>query len=217
MLVDEWIPMPTPLTTGGYAGTSRCEDSGLLCSYKDCLGATSGGGALGVCSRCHDRTAHPTRTSKLGYSLGMDIVQRVLPLHISWPCRRTRWWCTLLPKAFQIYDFGPMPVFEKFQTVQSIFGKWPIWPEDVEHALELSDEELRIYLDPAFGTDQRRLQMNGTASCILHSYGSVLKECPCACRGKFSLHRLQRDGVRGFFVQGKNKERYLHVAEAAFL
>ena len=155
---------------------------------------------------------------KLGHSLGMDIVQRVLPLHFSWPCRRTRWWCTLLPRTFQIYDIGSMPVFEKFQKVQSIFGKWPIWPDEVESLLELSNDELRIYLDPAFGTDQRRLQMNGTASCILHSYGSVLQECPCACRGKFSMHRLQRDGVRGYFVQGKNnKERYLHVAEAAYL
>ena len=155
---------------------------------------------------------------KLGSSMGMDIVQQVLPLHSTWPCRRTRWWCALLPKALQIQDFGLMPTYESLQEIRAILPQWPIWPDEVEKQLDLTEDELRVYTNRAFGSDVRHLQLNGIAPCILHSYGSVLQECPCGCRGKFSPLRLLRDGVRGFYVMGKtSQERYLHVAEAAYL
>ena len=155
---------------------------------------------------------------KLGASLGMDIVQRVLNLHVTWPCRRTRWWCLIIPNKYQLAELNAMPTSPQMQAVQSLFREWPLWPTDIEDELTLNEEEHAVFGNPAFGDDVRHLRRNEPAPCLLHSYGSVLQACPCGCRGPFSKIRLMRDGVRGYYIIGRNGQaRFLHATEATFL
>lgn len=155
---------------------------------------------------------------RLGWSLNMEIKQRLLHLHAIWPCRRSRWWALMIPIKYQLYDIGNLPSAEPFPDMNHIFARWPIWSDEVEAELQLSEDELTMFSNKIYGCDERHLRIDRPAPCILHSYGSVLRECPCGCRSKFSLRRLQRDGIRGYYVIGCNgKERYLHVAEAAYL
>ena len=155
---------------------------------------------------------------KLGWSLGLQIEQKILDLHLTWPNRRTRWWASMIPRQYELYDLGQLPHDPEMRKLSDNFPNWPVWPNASETMLELTQDELEIYNDPQFGTDDRYLQKDKAAPCILHSYGAALQPCPCGCRGLFSWKRLQRDGVRGFFVFGKHgRERFLHVQEAAFL
>ena len=58
VLVDEWLSMPTLITTGGYAGTCRCENTGLLCSHQSGVGTTGCRSTPGMCSGGDACTAH---------------------------------------------------------------------------------------------------------------------------------------------------------------
>eukprot|EP00435_Cladocopium_sp_Y103_P032649 s829_g8.t1 len=177
------------------------------------------GGLLLECVPAALHAPHVQRElRKLCWSLGMELHQRVLHLNAVWPSRRSRWWAMLVPVTYQLSDISNMPSVTPSPQVQHVFARWPLWPDDEEKELELSDEEYTMFQDKMYGDDVRHLRMDMPAPCLLHSYGSVLQECPCGCRGKFSWNRLQRDGIRGFFVIGKSgRARYLHVAEAAYL
>ena len=154
---------------------------------------------------------------KLGASLGLDLIQRVLNLHVTWPCRRTREWCVVIPNKYQIAELNAMPSLPQLNAVQALFPHWPLWPQDIDDELTLNQEELAVFGDNVFGDDVGHLRRNEPAPCLLHSYGSVLQACPCGCRGPFSKLRLLRDGVRGYYVVGRNgKARFLHVAEQLF-
>lgn len=152
------------------------------------------------------------------WSMGMELQQRVLHLHATWPCRRTRWWAMLVPTKYTVESLMPLPQGDTMPALHHIIDRWPCWPEQDEAALALSDEEIQVFHNPLYGDDVRHLRMNQVAPCLLHSYGSVLHACPCGCRGPFNVLRLQRDGVRGFYVLGhQGQPRYLHVNEAAYL
>ena len=152
------------------------------------------------------------------WSMGMELQQRVLHLHATWPCRRTRWWAMLVPTKYTVESLMPLPQGDTMPALHHIIDRWPCWPEQDEAALALSDEEIQVFHNPLYGDDVRHLRMNQAAPCLLHSYGSVLHACPCGCRGPFNVLRLQRDGVRGFYVLGhQGQPRYLHVNEAAYL
>ena len=155
---------------------------------------------------------------RLGWSLNMEIKQRLLHLHALWPCRRSRWWALMVPIKYQLFDIGNLPSCDPSPDMHYIFARWPLWGEEVEAELQLDEEELMLFRNKDYGRDERHLRIDCPAPCILHSYGSVLRDCPCGCRRKFTLGRLQRDGIRGYYVIGCNgKERYLHVSEAAYL
>ena len=155
---------------------------------------------------------------RLGWSLNMEIKQRLLHLHALWPCRRSRWWALMVPIRYQLFDIGNLPSCDPSPDMHYIFARWPLWGEEVEAELQLDEEELMLFKNKDYGRDERHLRIDCPAPCILHSYGSVLRDCPCGCRRKFTLGRLQRDGIRGYYVIGCNgKERYLHVSEAAYL
>eukprot|EP00435_Cladocopium_sp_Y103_P074350 s200_g48.t1 len=155
---------------------------------------------------------------RLGHSLGMEIQQRVLHLHGFWPSRRSRWWALIVPREYQLVDMGNLPQEQPTPELQHILHRWPIWNEAEERELTLTEEELQVFQNKMYGSDVRHLRINEPVPCILHSYASVLQECPCGCRAKFSILRLQRDGVRGFYVLGRDGQpRFLHVQEAAFI
>jgi hypothetical protein len=155
---------------------------------------------------------------QLGWSLGLEICQTTLTLSNFWPNKRTRWWALLVPKIYSVGHISNLPMDTSFQHLQDIFARWPIWSDEEERELEVSDLELEMFHNKAYGGDVRLLQVNQPVPCLLHSYGAVLSDCPCGCRKKLSMQRLLTAGMRGFYVIGKHgKPRYLHVAEAAYI
>ena len=131
----------------------------------------------------------------------------VLSLQDQWPCNRVRWWAILAPNT-------------SYSTIQHIIPDWPLWEPQEEQLLQLDQEEITYYTDLNFGQEERLLQQTGTCPTLLHSYGNVLRKCPCGCRqAAFSLERLQRGGVRGCYIisQVTGKPRFLHTSEAAIL
>ena len=157
---------------------------------------------------------------RLAWSMGMSLQQRILHLSRCWPCSRTRWWCIITYMPLQVDAFPDLPATEPAPVVGDLLKTWPIWPQDIETQVKLTEEEFQVYNDPRFGSDQRHLRADCTCPCILHSYGSVLEVCPCGCRlHPLSGFRLERDGVRGFYVQSEVDQawRYLTTYEAALL
>lgn len=155
---------------------------------------------------------------KFCWSLGMELYQTVLHLHATWPCRRSRWWAMMVPRKYPVHSLALLPDPDPHPLLHHVFDRWPVWPDVEEDMLYLTDTELSVMDNPVYGSDIRHLRMNQVVPCLLHSYGSALQACPCGCRGPFSRVRLVRDGVRGFYVMGKNgRPRFLHVQEAAYL
>ena len=144
--------------------------------------------------------------------MGVEVHQRNLHLSRCWPCSRTRWWCVMTFKSYQVKTLPDLPLSEP--------QPGPTWPQEVGAQLKLSAEEYEVYMDARFGADQRQFRSDRACPCILHSYGSVLAVCPCGCRPHpFSRRRLERDGIRGFFVQSSVDQDYRDLAtkEAALL
>lgn len=157
---------------------------------------------------------------RLAWSLSMDIVQTVLNLDRTWPCRRTRWWAILKPVKYQITCIPDLPEDPMLAVVGQLFPLWPRWDPTIEEELHLTDYELEIMQDRRFGRDLRQLARDDVVPCFLHSYSNALRGCPCGCRqGGFSHHRLIRDGVRGFYIVSMvtGRHRWLHPREAALL
>ena len=154
----------------------------------------------------------------LAWSMGMDLHQRVLHLHHSWPSFRTRWWCIMTFQRYQIDQFPDLPRVEPLPVVGDLLTTWPSWGDSIESQVLLTADELRIFGDARYGTDQRWLRADKPCPCLLHSYGSVLDKCPCGCRAHpLASYRLVRDGVRGFYVLSAetSQARYLTTKEAA--
>ena len=150
----------------------------------------------------------------------MHYVQKIISLEDIWPCRRTRWWLLMIPKKYDLKDIQAFPQDGNLQHINQLFMDWPHWPESEEIDLLLTEEELRILQDERYGDDIRWLREIRTCPCILHSYATVLRACPCGCRKTgFSFERLLRDGVRGFYIRSPvtHKPRWLHPREAALL
>lgn len=64
---------------------------------------------------------------QLAWSMGMDVHQRILHLNLAWPNMRTRWWCIMTFKDFQIEHFPDMPCSGKAPVVGDILQVWPCW------------------------------------------------------------------------------------------
>ena len=148
--------------------------------------------------------------------MGFQLKTIVLSLQDQWPCNRVRWWAILAPKELDLTDFVPCRKGIHFSTIQHVIPDWPLWDTVAENQLQLNEVELTFYTDSNYGL----LQQSGTCPTLLHSYGSVLRQCPCGCRqAPFNLQRLQRGGIRGCYIisQVTGKPRYLHTSEAALL
>ena len=157
---------------------------------------------------------------RFAWSMNMTLQQRVLHLANCWPCSRTRWWCIITFREYQIEVFPDLPRTEPPPVVGDLLSEWPSWPPEIEAQVRLTAQEYQLYMNPMFGKDQRHLRLDKASPCLLHSYGSILEACPCGCRSyPLSLNRLERDGARGFFVQSSvdQRMRYLTAQEAALL
>jgi len=157
---------------------------------------------------------------RLAWSLHMDIVQTILNLDRTWPCRRTRWWVLIKPVEYRLHGVPDLPDDPLLRVVGQLFPLWPRWSLDEEEELELTDHELEILRDRRYGNDLRQISREDVVPCFLHSYSNPLRGCPCGCRSVgFSTYRLLRDGVRGFFIISMvtGKQRWVHPREAAIL
>ena len=143
-----------------------------------------------------------------------------LALQDQWPCRRDRWWALLAPLEFDLTNLKSWAKDDLHSTIGHIIPDWPLWDNQVEEELQLTETELYHYNNHLFGMETWLLEQSGICPTILHSYGSVFTKCPCGCRNAaFRPERLQRGGVRGCYVlsQTTGKPRFLHTAEAALL
>ena len=156
----------------------------------------------------------------LGWSLGMNITQTILHLERGWPCRRTRWWMLMVPMHYKIHSIPDIPMDENMQRLDKLIMVWPRWSDEEEDQLRIPTEELVMLNDKKYGSDCRVLRSDQPCPCLLHSYSSAMGPCPCGCRQQgFSMERLLRDGLRGFYVHSSRDgaPRWLHPAEAALL
>ena len=156
---------------------------------------------------------------QLSWSMGMEIYQKILALDRTWVCRRTRWWMIMVPKKYHIGQIQDLPWDDSFQKVEDLMHTWTSWGEEASD-LTVSAEELDMMHNPNLGSDARRLRQSGKCPCILHSYGTFHRPCPCGCRkSPFNICRLEAGGLRGFYVidEQEGVPRFLHVKEAAML
>ena len=157
---------------------------------------------------------------RLSWSLGMDLSQTILNLDRTWPCRRTRWWALVKPTEYKLHHIPDLPEDPLLKVVGQLLPLWPRWDGSVEEDLHLTEYELEIMRDKRFGSDHRQIARDDVVPCFLHSYSTSLRSCPCGCRSSgFSAYRLERDGVRGFYVVSMvtGQQRWLHPREAALL
>ena len=135
-----------------------------------------------------------------------------------WPCRRERWWALCLPLAIPYVPLLPWPKDPTCCRVAQLIAAWPIWSDEEESQLLLTEEEIKAYFE--LYPEANRM-LNGSLPCptLLHSYGNATTACPCACRNTGFKHaRLQAHGRRGVMITGKfGKPRFLHPKEVGFL
>ena len=149
----------------------------------------------------------------------MHCKKLTLDLQHQWPVRRNRFWCHLISKDHPNIELPSWPISQDFACLSSVMPMDAIWDIDEEKILEWDDVENAIYMDVAYGHDQRLLQPNDKAPTFLHSWGHVSRPCPCGCRAAFSDARLRKHGARGFGLRSmrSGKMRHLHPAEGALL
>ena len=124
----------------------------------------------------------------------------ILELAHQWPSRRRRWWCALVPQGcpLVLYNWNDL---SRDQTIANILPVWPAWDWQEEADLQWTAAEASAYDNPEFGSDARRLNMQGVAPTALHSYGCALRPCPCGCRAAaFTEGRLLSHGLRGYGI-----------------
>ena len=164
---------------------------------------------------------HPlvrTMLAELVGKLGWRQHHLVLELSDQWPCRRSRWWCLLVP-ADTPFQLEAWPRQATTPCIADVISEWPSWEAQAIEQLQWDEEETKHFLDPALGNDPRVLDLCGVAPTALHSWGSQLRHCPCGCRGPLSLHRLRTSGLRGFGVPFDDKValRHPHPHEVGLL
>ncbi|CAK9103232.1 Retrovirus-related Pol polyprotein from type-1 retrotransposable element R2 [Durusdinium trenchii] len=145
---------------------------------------------------------------------------KVLHLGRALPSRRTRWWLVALPTSLNLPKLSDLPLALHRQTLGQLVRQWPTWPKEEERELKLTQSELDMYQDPAYGVLPRLLDMNGVAPTLLHSAGHHLVDCPCGCRGPISDVTLRARGWQAIVVNSNYSDialRHVHHNEAAFL
>eukprot|EP00438_Fugacium_kawagutii_P015539 Skav211012 [mRNA] locus=scaffold134:43576:44772:+ [translate_table: standard] len=180
-------------------------------------------GAEAVLLECVANVVHFEDAQKLinqcADAMQMSCERMVFDLGDQWPMSRKRFWCLMIPcdtcPMEQI--LVPWPQTDLFTTVGHIMPLDAIWEH--EDSLIWDDAEQQIYGDPNYGSDTRILGPGDKASTVLHSWGNVLRPCPCKCRGALSMQRLRTGGVRGFgLISVKSGQpRHLHPEEAKLL
>ena len=142
-----------------------------------------------------------------------------LELAEQWPARRRRWWCAMLPQghSFELCNWSKD---SRYTSISDVLPEWPSWSMAEEQDLQWSEEEKDKYSDPLYGSEARRLDMQGVMPTALHSWGSALRSCPCGCRQRpFAEERLRSHGLRGFGVWSDVIQdiRFAHPKEVGYL
>eukprot|EP00438_Fugacium_kawagutii_P013642 Skav213115 [mRNA] locus=scaffold107:37661:42058:+ [translate_table: standard] len=157
---------------------------------------------------------------KLAILMGWHIKEVTLALSQQWPCRRHRWWALLYPQHWGDGMLHKWPVDDRYQMIGNILPDWGLWDDSIEVTLRLTPNELQVFMDPQFGSDDRILTLQSMAATFLRSYGSIFTACPCGCRDQpFALATLVQKGLRGCFVLSRRdgQPRYLHPSELSAL
>ena len=156
---------------------------------------------------------------KYAQDASMSCHKMVFDLQHQWPVKRNRFWCYMLHQDIQAPSIQPWPKTTDYQRLQDVMPLDAIWSPEEEQQLEWDASEVAIYMDPAYGHDQRVLQPGDKAPTMLHSRAHVNRPCPCGCRAAFSDRRLRQGGARGFGLLSActGKCRHLHPAEGALL
>ena len=150
--------------------------------------------------------------------VGMKWQSQILHLDETWPCRRTRWWCLIVPPEIkQHLCLQDLPRVPGLQTIAAILPDWPSWPATEVEDLTWSLEEEQFHEQYAV-LDHLVLQKGTKCPTLLHSSGHLDRGCPCGCR-QYGLahHRLAKDGISAVAIPCTDgKLRHLHPAEAGF-
>ena len=164
-----------------------------------------------------------SQLSKFCQKCGFSICQRVLHLHHIWPSKRSRWFAVLVPVSFGYGFFPDLPCLDRAPVVGDLFPHdlWPVWASAEEEQLRWTDMEVSTFHDSRFGNPDRLIKLNEPMPTALHSWGSVLMECPCGCRSSgISVHSLLRKGLRGVEVKSAAWpyfSRHVHPRELQLL
>ena len=151
--------------------------------------------------------------------VGLKWQSQILHLDETWPCRRTRWWCLMVPPEINKHlSLQDLPRVPSLQTIAAILPDWPSWPTAEVDDLTWTLEEERFHEQYAI-LDHLVLQTSSKCPTLLHSSGHLDRGCPCGCR-EFGLahQRLAKDGISAVAVPcpGNGKLRHLHPLEAGF-
>lgn len=144
---------------------------------------------------------------------------QILHVDESWPARRTRWWCLLVPTDIHPHlALCDLPRSSSLQQVEGAIPRWPLWSLDDEMELLWDEDEQSFHERFAFLEDLA-LPKRGKCPTLLHSLGHLDRACPCGCRSSgLSPVRLQRDGICAVSVECSRLDglRHLHPLEAGF-
>ena len=158
--------------------------------------------------------------NELAFRMDWQKAAVVLELARQWASRRLRWWCVMLPSAHPPLGIPDWPEDRSTSTVRALLPDFPLWTPEEEAALRWTRQEEQYYMDPAYGSDHRRLVMDEPAPTALHSWGNALTACPCGCRSAgFSETRLRQGGLRGFGIWSERLQgfRFPHPVEVGLL
>ena len=151
---------------------------------------------------------------------GFHCTQVVLPLHLVWAAKRTRWWALLTSPSIGQVQVQPWKAHGPWHSVEDVIECFNVTPAEAEQ-LVLTEAEVSAFqaLKPLSDYLLRRNQPLPTA---LHSWGSPLSPCPCGCRTRpFTLNRLEKGGICSVVVPlgdyGTQKLRHLSPAEVSLL
>ena len=151
---------------------------------------------------------------------GFHCAQVVLPLHLVWAAKRTRWWALLTSPDIGQVALPPWKAHGPWHAVEDVLECLNVTPSEAQQ-LALTEREVSLFqeLQPLSAYCLRRNQPLPTA---LHSWGSPLSPCPCGCRlGPFSWSRLQKGGICSVVVPFEEEAgqglRYLSAAEVSLL
>ena len=157
---------------------------------------------------------------------GYHVSQGILHLHLTWPTRRSRWWCILTRPSIGHVAWEPLPKCSPLPLVANLIDQFlPCTAAELEQ-LELDLYELRRFEEAGF--EKNEVPWAGQMATSLHSIANQLMACPCGCRAfAFTDKRLSQGGLHSLLIRlagqakcGTNvyvRHRYIHPDELALL
>ena len=156
--------------------------------------------------------ATQTVIRKFALDFGYHLWQGTLQLSTIWPSNRSRWFAVLTIRSLPRVSVPPLPIVCPPPVVSSVIETWPCWPKGDRDQLQWTALENQVYLDPDFGSTNRRIDLSAPLPTALHSWGSALYACPCGCRDRgFSASTLRKGGLRGVAVHDSTTQTIRHI------